>query len=327
VRAGKASVIIVGTHLDDPRCTTEHVSQMLAAVGRLEQRYEEMIRGAVAVSTTVGDGVPSFEKLLVRVAKAQSFYGEKIPAAYEVVCETMNCRRALIASPVLSFAEFSAVAMDCKVAQESDVLHVANFLHQLGEITYFAEGALRDIVVLDPQWLTKVFSTVVTMKANYVREDGVLRHSYLAQLWRAPLYPRSVHHDLLSLFHTYELIYQLKPGLLDGESLVPCLLSERPPSAERLRSAWPPLPPHEVPHGRVYRFAFFPDAFFSRLMVRVLNSKEWRLLIHWKYGLVISRLVLVFVCVGVGVGVDVGVCMCVFLCMCGCRHVCICVCS
>jgi len=288
VRAGQASVIIVGTHLDDPNCTTDHVAAMLSAVSLLEQRYAEMIRGAVAVSTTNGDGVAHFEKLLVRVAKAQPFYGEQIPAAYDVVCETMNCRKALCESPILSLAEFSAVAMDCKVAQESDVLHVANFLHELGEITYFPKGTLRDIVVLDPQWLTKLFSTVITMKANYVR-DGLLKHAFLEQLWREPLYPRAVHQDLLSLFQSYELIYQLRPGLLEGESLIPSLLPDEPPSASRLRAAWPSLPPNEVPHGRVYRFAFFPDAFFSRLMVRVLNSKDWRLLLHWKYGIIISR--------------------------------------
>lgn len=44
------------------------------------------------------------------------------------------------------------------------------------------KSGLNDIVVLAPQYLTKLLSTVITTKHRFVK-DGILHHSDLPQIW------------------------------------------------------------------------------------------------------------------------------------------------
>jgi hypothetical protein len=121
------------------------------------------------------------------------------------------------------------MAVDCKVPQP-DVIHVATFLHHLGSIIYFndKQSGLDKLVVLDSQWLTRVLATVVTMKANYVR-NGLLMHSDLPQIWKPPAFPQQLHRLLLVLLAKLELAYHLpvEPAC----SFIPCLCEAPRPSA------------------------------------------------------------------------------------------------
>lgn len=59
------------------------------------------------------------------------------------------------------------------VAKE-EVVNALHFLHNVGEVAYFDDDpsdGLADRVFLDPQWLTNVMSSVVTLRHNIVRYD------------------------------------------------------------------------------------------------------------------------------------------------------------
>jgi len=42
-----------------------------------------------------------------------------------------------------------------------------------GGILWFNEKDLRDIIIIDPQWLTKTFATVVSLKKGFVKVNQV----------------------------------------------------------------------------------------------------------------------------------------------------------
>jgi hypothetical protein len=47
-------------------------------------------------------------------------------------------------------------------------------LHNLGSIIYFGDDEkLADVIILDPQWLTNVMSSIVTTKHSYVAKHAV----------------------------------------------------------------------------------------------------------------------------------------------------------
>jgi hypothetical protein len=60
------------------------------------------------------------------------------------------------------------------------------------------------------QWLTNVFSDVITLKHNFVK-SGVLQRKDLPQIWKAPAYPETVHDSLVALLEQFEVAYALPP--------------------------------------------------------------------------------------------------------------------
>lgn len=95
------------------------------------------------------------------------------------------------------------------------------------------------MVILDPEWLARMFATIITMKPNFVR-DGIVLLSALRQLWgggvpapsssAAKISPEQLQQMLLNLFQRFELLHRLN----DNEIVVPSLLPpDRPPNVCR----------------------------------------------------------------------------------------------
>ena len=80
-----------------------------------------------------------------------------------------------------------------------------------------AQG-LENIVILDPQWIADLLSTVISLKHNYIKE-GVLDESVLPHLWKT--YPRELHADLLALLKRFEIVL---PMAVTGKFMVPSML-------------------------------------------------------------------------------------------------------
>lgn len=144
----------------------------------------------------------------------------------------------------VSLDEWHAMAERCFFKSKEDSMAALQFLADVGVVFYFKSDAqsgsslplsfsttsskvvassgpaqgLENIVVLDPQWIADLLSTVISLKHNYIRE-GVLDESVLPHLWK--LYPRELHADLLSLLKRFEIVL---PMALPGKFMVPSML-------------------------------------------------------------------------------------------------------
>ncbi len=101
------------------------------------------------------------------------------------------------------------------------------------------DAGLKDIVIVDPQWITKTFATVVSLKFNFIK-DGLLSIKDLPQLWKPPTHPPHLHEKLVVLLEKFQVMTRLQK---DGETflLIPCLLPDNPPSADKMEPYWPEL--------------------------------------------------------------------------------------
>src|SRR4051794_31899067 len=112
--------------------------------------------------------------------------GQEIPNSYFQLQQMILAERAKKVPPVLLWEEYRNLGFLCGILSEPDLLTATSFLHNWGSLVYFEKDEnLSNINILDPQWLTKVMSTVLTTKHRYVRE-GILNYSALLQIWRAP---------------------------------------------------------------------------------------------------------------------------------------------
>lgn len=144
----------------------------------------------------------------------------------------------------VSLDEWHAMAERCFFKSKEDSMAALNFLADVGVVFYFKSDAsgtsllsnistqgsksiatksgpakgLNNVVILDPQWIADLLSTVISLKHNYIKE-GVLDELVLPHLWKS--YPRELHADLLQLLKRFEIVL---PMATPGKFMVPSML-------------------------------------------------------------------------------------------------------
>jgi hypothetical protein len=131
--------------------------------------------------------------------------------------------------PQVAYEEFVAVCERHQVVGE-EISTLAELLHDLGHIIYYGDDkGLRDIVVLNPEWLSKAIGYVLEDTAT--RQDGgVLDHARLNEIWQQPnrsSYPTRHYPYFLRLMEKFDVSYRLRDD--EHASLVAQLVPhERP---------------------------------------------------------------------------------------------------
>ena len=294
-RAPDAPVLIVATHLDDPICTKEYIDETVKA---LETKYCPQfpnIQGIHMISCTDLTGIQQLDLWIQAIVVMQPYMGEQIPKSFMELEKLVKEEKTKRIPPVVTWKEFSRMGFISNVKTADQLASAAGWLHNMGTIIYFQKHeGLNDIVILDPQWLTDVMSTIITTKHGFVK-GGVLNHSDLPQLWRAPEFPPYLHRVLLNLLEQFEISFYLRStqedvedkslAIYTGRSLVPSLLPDTRPDIAKYWSHFPDT--SERQFGRRYNFGFIPHGFISRLFVRVLHFAEPT--IFWRNGMLVEH--------------------------------------
>jgi hypothetical protein len=65
---------------------------------------------------------------------------------------------------------------------------------------------LDSVVILQPQYITKIMATIITTKQNFVKEGVVVVKNLFGQVWRQ--FPEKLHPMLLALLETFEVVFR-----------------------------------------------------------------------------------------------------------------------
>jgi internalin A len=187
---------------------------------------------------------------------------------------------------------------------DEEITTLGALLHDLGQIIYYADDeGLRDIVVLNPEWLTEAISFV--LEDMPTREHGgVLDHARLREIWQQRQdgagYPTRHYPYFLRLMEKFDISYRLQDD--DQKSLVAQLVPyERPnlptdrnsPAPKAVRTlalqcqlsesapglvAWLTVRHHRSSTGRHWRsgvFLRYPiDAYDSEALVELRDDRH-----------------------------------------------------
>jgi internalin A len=233
----------------------------------------------LGVDNESGTGLDALRNALAREAAGLDQMGERIHPRWTAAREDVQRHPA----PQITRGEFGRICARHEMDDaESNTL--ANHLHDLGHIVHYGDDeGLKDVVVLQPDWLTKAIS--------YVLEDtptrqagGVLDHARLREIWRerdGRAYPSEYHPYFLRLMEKFDVSYRLED---QPSSLIPQLVTnERPPLP--WRSSDPP------PEG-VRKLALIctmnqePPGLIAWLTVR---NNRFAKGIHWRRGVLLAH--------------------------------------
>jgi serine/threonine protein kinase/GTPase SAR1 family protein len=324
-----APIVIFGTHCDDAKCTKSYLKTLEDKIKEKFKRFRFIdIVWIKNTNDTRSKSVQKLLKVLVKIAISKNFkkrlgIDEDCPTSYYHLEERARSLKAAKATPTLKWSVWEAIALAEFGMPAANVPLATQYLHNLGSILWFNEEGLRDMLVLDPQWLTQVFASLVSAKTPIT--NGVLRHETLPILWKN--WAEAVWPFMIVVLEKFEVLHRLEgnalgnvslsmrlltdgndifsntaamaalastgsagvvSGINKGISLVPSLLGEQDPSPSDMERAWPAVEEETAELSRVYKFEFLPNGFFSRLMVRLLHSM-WSANLFWKYGIVLSK--------------------------------------
>lgn len=330
-RSPNAPIFLVGTHLDSDKIKRSKAIQLMED---LHKKYKKTfkVRGSIALSCETNENVIEFIQNVLTVSKKEPYMGSMIPSSYftleDLFLMERRSKELQGLAPICTWKEIKEVARKSNFmniqninerdfdekAYESQLSVAIDVLHLIGTIVRFTEvgGNLDKIVILDPQWLTKVFSTIITTKASFIK-DGVIEVGILFEhVWRE--FPKKLHLLLLGLLENFEIAFRLPDdekkktgsndtirklskidkslGLINenvvnmkSRLLIPSLLPEDRPEFNLI---WPDKDPDpsRTQFSRIYSFPFMPNGLFSRFIIRLLKFSDS--LRYWRHGALIK---------------------------------------
>ena len=186
---------------------------------------------------------------------------------------------------IIPLEEFKDIALTNGLL-ETEFMDAVLFLSGQGRITYLGDTKCNNLgqyVVLQPQWLVDILSSVITFKHSFLK-NGIVEASVFPHILAK--YPTKQHDFILSCLEKFKVIVYIKK--LD-QFLAPSLLTEES-DLEKLNGneVWGNIDDDSIVQGRNYQFTFLPMGFMSQVIGRVLLLDGVDLRYTWRNGIVIE---------------------------------------
>ncbi len=195
LRAEKSPIVMVQTHSD----IIEHKRS-----NELEWGKKPFEAITTEFSAAEDLNLKYLKKILAnRLNSAIPMLGEKFPQTYENVIQEIG--KIKDAEPTITKQRFLELCEQGKIdkGREDSLLQ---YLHKAGVVVYFNENALKDIVFIDPNWLT---SQVYKLINNNLRaRKGRFDWQYLEHELPAPEYDDEKRKQFVELLKKFELIFE-----------------------------------------------------------------------------------------------------------------------
>ena len=230
-----------------------------------------------------------FEKIrskILEIAQQENILSQSIPTSWIYLeRKIINLRKE--GRKVLAFSEIRKLNKFCAL-QLKDAKEIKIFLqfhHAIGNMLYYDEKGLDDIIILDPQWLVDAFKCLITSEkfvessgqladslVEEMRKTGYLSMQNIETLWSEKTdtsYLENKEH-IIKILERMDIISRPRRYMEDGEScqgmstfLVPCMMKRDSSntSGKWLKNA------NNVPAlGFYFKDEFMPPAVFYRLL-------------------------------------------------------------
>ncbi|KAF2069141.1 hypothetical protein CYY_009538 [Polysphondylium violaceum] len=212
-KAENAPILLIGTHLDD--FNEHHTEQELDEIlNNIYLKYFRKFRlkGICVVSCLSGAGFDNFQDLLKKTITELPLIKQPLPDLYLKLEKLIIKKRSTLSPPILTWSNYCSMVLSNLDFHDDIHLKVATkALVPLGILSFFDEPGLDNYIFLDPQWLTGVFSSIITTKHKFIK-DGILKKSDLYQIWKPPnfLEDEGLHTLLINLLERFELMFNLE---------------------------------------------------------------------------------------------------------------------
>lgn len=254
-------VIVVATHADErfPEVDTAYLRRL----------FPDTSLSFLAVDSRSGAGIAQLRVAIADAAARLPHLGESMPRTWRRGIESLP----QIKLPYLTYDQFVDHFVRVGIARE-DIPVFARLLHDLGHVLYFGDSdALRGLVVLQPEWLSKAIGVI--LEDDAIRDaNGVADHSHLSLLWAETAiasYPRELHPYFLMLMERFDISYRIPNR---DASLIAQLVPVDTPDID-----W-----SEGVEGQIRVICDFTDEPVGLMSWLTVRTHQWTTDVHWRRG-------------------------------------------
>ncbi|MGC1374580.1 MAG: COR domain-containing protein [Anaerolineales bacterium] len=249
-------------------------------------------------------GIAELKDAIARVASELPEMGRSIPKSFKDVRQDLQKR----IEPYLSLNKVLAICREYQMDDETADLFIT-ISHRLGHLTHYQhDPALRDIVILRPDWLATAISYALDDEATR-NAHGLVRFSRLSHLWKGSTrptdthYPEQLHRIFLRLMERFDLSYHVTDSSpqndVDPQVLIAQLVPDNRPERD-LERKWTAYPctAGNLQQMQICRIvddkgnSALAEGLFYQLIVRLnkysLGRSNYNDSVHWQRGLVLD---------------------------------------
>jgi Leucine-rich repeat (LRR) protein len=293
-------ILVVATH-GGPKERLDHIDEQA-----IRDEFGNLICGFYHVDSKPDENgvcyqLDQLKEAIGREAAAIPSVGRKVPVSWKKILEAI--RRRSERDPYILYSRFEALCHRQGISSEL-VPTYATILNELGHLIYYrGDEALKDTVILKPDYLSKAISFVLEDKTTKDAK-GLIEHHRLEEIWHDPArtekerYPKELHPVFLRLMEKFDLSYQIV--LPEAEAPPTSLMAQLVPGIrpEGWEDDWV-LKPGDAERTHVCRIldsetgrTAEAEGLIYRLIVRLhrysLGRKNYNLSRHWKTGLLLD---------------------------------------
>ena len=246
-------VFLVCTHADKPYRGRDPFEIANEVYGTLKERpYGTHLFDVYCVDNTKSGSESECQEVkrlrqdVLSVSKELPHVKEVIPVKWLKYEKTLQCMKKE-GQKWISLATAKCVACNqCEIESKDEFKTLLNFLHDLRILIHFDDTAeLKDMVVLDTQWLIDVFKKVITVKPYHWKEkpfvdlwcrlekEGILEEKLLEHVWKPLILHKETSESLIAIMERFSLLCSWPLPDVSGNKqyLVPSMLKSHPPEA------------------------------------------------------------------------------------------------
>ena len=215
----EAPALVVATHCAERLADLDYP--------RLRKLFPEMLPdGPFEIDSKTRQGIDVLVAAIARHAARLPQMGQLISRRWGAVRAEILSRAAV--QPQIRYSDYADICRDRKLT-DPETATLARLMNDLGLVIYFGDDeGLRNIMVLNPEWLTGAISYVLNDKAT-VDADGVLDHRRLRELWSGTNgYDPEYYPYFLRLMEKFDVSYRLDED--PDQSLVTQLVPHQRPT-------------------------------------------------------------------------------------------------
>ncbi len=249
-------------------------------------------------------GIEDLKRAIACVAATLPEMGRSVPKSFQETWQALQ-------DTVMAYLPLEHVLAICREHKMDDELArlFVTISHKLGHLIHYQhDPALRDIVVLKPDWLATAISFVLDDEVTR-RAHGLVRLSRLSQLWDDPArpadtrYPAALHSIFLRLMERFDLSYRVADPAARGDADPLSLIAQLVPDVrpDNLDGAWLAAPAAgDLQQTQICRIvdaqnggSAGAEGLFYQLIVRLhkysLGRADYNDSVHWQRGLVLEN--------------------------------------
>ena len=286
-------VFLVCTHADKPCGRADPFVLAREVFGSLETKpYKNQLYKDVFVVDNTKSGskeecseVKRLWEKVVAVAKELPHMKEYYPIKwlrFEKALQT----KAKEGEKWISLEETRLIASKlCHIDDDQGFATLLNFLHDQRILIHFdSSPLLNNMVILDPQWLVDLFTSVISVKPGpyegkerelwrRLQTEGILEYKLLELVWDPLLIPKEIFPSLLEIMEKFSLLcpWPSSDASYGKQYLVPSMLMSHPPKDIIKLVASAQIPSFYIR----FESGHVPPGFFPRLLLQFFQWGQY----------------------------------------------------